>query len=101
MGTGPPGVGVLQTSGTVAVEMPLLPLWQSERPLMLIVTDIGRLSASSRGEERGAALAYVGAGPEQGIGARGVVFAVGRGREGDEEWARGRAYISPAVGRGL
>src|SRR5262245_5142087 len=39
-GTGPPGDGVLHTSGTVAIEMPPLPLWHRLRPLMLIVTDI-------------------------------------------------------------
>src|SRR5262245_54386927 len=40
IGTGPPGDGVLHTSGMVAIEMPLLPLWHRLRPLTLIVTDI-------------------------------------------------------------
>src|SRR5437016_14513804 len=42
IGTGPPGVGVLQTSGIVAIDTPLLPLWTREfaAPLTLTVTGI-------------------------------------------------------------
>jgi len=40
MGTGPPGLGVLQTSGAVLLANPLLPWWTKELdvPLTLIVT---------------------------------------------------------------
>src|SRR3954471_3437585 len=51
---GPEGDGVLQTSGIVAVPTPLLPLWTSERPLMLIVTGIGRFSVTSARRRGGA-----------------------------------------------
>src|SRR5687768_2218332 len=49
IGTGPPGDGVLQTSGIVAIEMPLLPLWtrELEAPLTLTVTGIGQARAEN------------------------------------------------------
>lgn len=40
IGTGPPGEGVLHTSGIVAVVIPLLPLWHSVKLLMLMVIDM-------------------------------------------------------------
>src|SRR5208282_2534947 len=44
IGTGPPGLGVLQTSGTVLLAIPLLPLWtrEFELPFTFTVTDIVR-----------------------------------------------------------
>src|SRR5262249_39234906 len=48
-GTGPPGDGVLQTSGIVAVDMPPLPLWTRlfDDPLTLTVTDMTNVRLTS------------------------------------------------------
>jgi hypothetical protein len=47
IGIGPPGLGVLQTSGIVAVETPELPLCDKDNLLITMVSLIAGLFAAS------------------------------------------------------
>src|SRR5947207_8597205 len=103
IGTGP-GDGVLQTSGMVAIDTPVLALWHSVRLLILTVTAIAFYPASVRYrsaprelEQRGAAFAAFRAAPEERVRAVRVSLHTRNGRKRHRQRQRGGRHISPAV----
>src|SRR5688572_23026225 len=97
IGTGPPGVGVLQTSGIVAIDIHESPLCTSpfSTPLTLMVA----MSAvpPNRAQQRGASIPVYRASPDQVRSTRGVPLVARHTRQQDRERSRRRADVPPAV----
>src|ERR1035441_7169373 len=100
MGTGPPGDGVLHTSGIVAIDIPPLALWQRLRLLMFIVSGMasveqgGGLFQQGGGAERGAGAAA----PRQSHRAFGVAARPGGEGQSQRERAGGGTHVAPTFG---
>src|SRR5690606_41992012 len=98
MGTGPPGEGVLLTSGVVAMEMPLLPLCTSEFAMPLTLTVTGISGASQGAEQGGGALATFRAAPHESQRPLAIAFAGRHAGQHHVQQPAGGADIAPAVG---
>src|SRR2546425_6821 len=93
MGTGPAGVGVLQTSGK-AMDWPLEPLWTMPRRLQKVVCPMN--TSRSRDEQRRARAAIGGSIYQGRRGPIGVGDAVGGQR--NQQGAGGRAGVAVTIG---
>src|SRR5947207_1199392 len=95
MGTGPPGVGVLHTSGK-AMDWPLEPLWTMPRKLQKVVWPMGDPFLRDGDRQGGAGRTVIRAIDQRRLGSVAIGNAVGGQR--DQQGSGRRTDVAIAIG---